>query len=133
MKAQVLKFLLPDLQIGPTEDDEVTVLNVNGDETIIWRSEKTQPTQKEIESAQNDRTVVNGKTFSEWVLEHGGDDTATKKRIARELLERDDRNVDLLIAVSKTLLDGINQLRSQHSMSPISFSQFKQVVKDKLA
>lgn len=133
MIAQILQFLDPTLQIGPTEDDEVTVVEVNGDTTILWRSAKPQPTPQVIDDAGSDLTVINGQTFSQWLLDHGSDSLATRKRMAREYLENSpDAFVDLMLAFADVIKDELNILRGHHGLAPRTLAQFKTAMKNKL-
>ena len=84
----ILAFLTPD-SVPNVGGVGVWIVSSTGviAEWNVTAAGRSQPTEQEVLDAGNDLTVVNGQTFSQWLAEHGGDATQTKRRQAREKID----------------------------------------------
>ena len=100
---------------------------------VDWTSVDTEPTEQEIIDAGNDLTTINGQVFSVWYAENGGDPVATLRRKAREALDKQNAETEALIrALAFVVMDEINILRAEHSLTDRTPAQLRTAIKAKI-
>lgn len=104
--ASILQFLgfadSVDFSVGADSDGVVSI--------EVWSSVQPQPTEQEIIDAGNDLTLVNGQTFSTWLAEHGGDTDLTRRRLAKELIDKVNANEQVIRALAIAVNARTNQI-----------------------
>ena len=111
MRASVL------VALGYNPPRDFTAIDDDGKVSLQWHHTDPQPTEQQINDWATDKTPLpNGRLFSQWQAENGGDPLATLRRKAKEALadQADEQNA-LVRAVVLELLDYCNEQRKRHN------------------
>jgi hypothetical protein len=105
------------MALGYDSLDDFTASDKGTGVFLQWHHSDKQPTEQQISDWATDKTPLpNGRLFSQWQAENGGDPLATLRRKAKEALadQADEQNA-LVRAVVLELLDYCNEQRKRHN------------------
>lgn len=118
--------VLMSLGYDPVLDFRVDVAG-GGVITLQWLHGDPQPTEAEVDAQAGTQVYI------DWVAEHGGDATKTRRKRAGDAVDGRAQSDIVLRAALLVIMDEINTLRAEHSLAARTAAQFRNAIKGKIS